>query len=70
MTVKELKTMLEEYPEDAEIVVQTDSRYGWNIEDVCTGYGVKSFWGSDYKALVLSCPDQCGAIWSARDLDL
>lgn len=70
MTVRELKELLENYDDNEEIVVSDGGTYLYDISKIKKGYGVRAFWGNDYKALVLVARDQVGAMWEEDELEL
>ena len=71
MTVRELIEMLENCPEDMEIVVQgSNSDYAEEIDRARRGYGVRAYYGDDYEAVVLTCEGQVGAVWDLDELDI
>lgn len=70
MTVRDLIGMLEDFDEDAEIRVQAGGDYAYDIEEVLEGYGIRAFYGDDYKCLILKADEQVGAIWEEDELDL
>lgn len=71
MTVGELKRMLDDYDEDMKIVFQpTRSMYGEHIGDIEDDKAIRTFYGNDYKALILTSDGQCGSVCDEDDLDL
>lgn len=63
MTVKELKAILDEIPQNMEIVFKPqNSDY---VEDFSSSYKtkeVRSFWGSDFNSIVICSDGQAGMI--------
>nr|DAK31258.1 MAG TPA: hypothetical protein [Caudoviricetes sp.] len=71
MTVGNLKAMLDEYDDDMKIVFQPyNSMYGERIGDIEEGNGIATYYGKNYKSLILTSDGQCGAVCSECDLDL
>ena len=65
MTVRELISMLENFDEDMEVRIGLQQTYGTDfameIRDV-EEYDVMSFYGDDYKAVVITEGSQCGSV--------
>lgn len=65
MTVRELIDMLENFDEDMEVRIGMQQNYGTDfamrIRDV-EEYDINSFYGKDYKAVVITEGGQCGAV--------
>ena len=66
MTVRDLIDILENYDDDMEVKIGMKQRYGcdfaMNICDDVEVHKIKSFWGSDYKALVITEGEQIGTV--------
>lgn len=62
MTVGTLMEYLEDYPEDAEVVIKaSNSMYVDNIYDV-NEKELRSFYGDDHDVVVLEADSQLGAV--------
>ena len=65
MTVRGLIKILECFDEDMEVRIGMKQKYGTDfamrIEDV-EEYNVRSFYGADYEAVVITEGEQCGAV--------
>ena len=71
MTVGELKNKLEGYEDDMIIVFQsTVSMYGEHIRDIEDDKAIRTFYGNDYEALILTSEGQCGAVCDEDEVDL
>lgn len=72
MTVRELIDILECCDEDMEVRIGMQQRYGSDfaktIRDVEVR-SIKSFWGKDYEALVITEDDQCGVVEYDTELE-
>lgn len=71
MTIGRLREMLSYYDDNMPVVFHAEnSMYGDNIEGIDNYKGICSFYGDDYKAVVLTSAGQCGTICDEDDLDL
>lgn len=71
MTVGELKNKLEGYEDDMIIVFQpTGSMYGEHIGDIKDDKAIRTFYGNDYRALILTSDGQCGSVCDEDELDI
>ena len=65
MNVQQLIEMLEEYDKDLPVRIGMQQTYGsdfaMNVTEVGV-YGINSFYGKDYLALVLTEGSQCGTV--------
>ena len=65
MTVRELIDQLENFDDDMEVRIGMQQNYGtdfaMNIVDV-EEYTINSYYGTDYKAVVITEGKQCGAV--------
>lgn len=66
MTVRDLIEMLEEFDEDMEVHIGMIQNYGSNfamniVEDVAE-HKIRSFYGEDFKAVVLTEGNQIGTV--------
>lgn len=66
MTVRELIEELQNFDGNMKVKIGTKQRYGTDFA-MDAEYGVeerkiRAFWGSDYKAVVITEGDQCGAV--------
>ena len=66
MKVRELINLLENFDEDMEVRIGMKQKYGtdfaMHIDSCIEEYTIKSFWGEDYKAVVITEDNQCGAV--------
>lgn len=66
MKVRELIEELENFDGDMEVKIGMRQRYGtdfaMDIEYDVEKRKIRSFWGNDYKAVVITEADQCGAV--------
>lgn len=66
MTVRELIEALENFDGDMEVRIGMQQNYGtdfaMNIKDNIEEYTINSFYGKDYKAVVITEGRQCGAV--------
>ena len=66
MTVRELIELLENFDGDMEVRIGIQQRYGsdfaMNICNDVEEYTINSFYGEDYKAVVLTEGRQCGSV--------
>ena len=66
MTVRDLIEMLEEFDEDMEVRIGMIQNYGsnfaMNIVDDVVEHTIKSFYGDNYKAVVLTEGNQIGTV--------
>lgn len=66
MTVRELIEALENFDEDMEVRIGMRQKYGTDfamrIADDIEEYEINSFWGKDYKAVVITEGSQCGSV--------
>ena len=66
MTVRDLIEMLEEFDEDMEVRIGMIQRYGSNFAmNICGDveeHKIRSFYGSDFKAVVLTEGNQVGTV--------
>lgn len=66
MTVRELIEELECFDEDMEVRIGMIQNYGTNFAmNICNNveeYKIRSFYGDDYKAVVITEGDQVGAV--------
>ena len=66
MTVRELIEILEEYDEDMEVRIGMIQRYGSNFAmNICEDveeHTIRSFYGKDFKAVVLTEGNQIGTV--------
>ena len=66
MTVRDLIEMLEEFDEDMEVCIGMIQRYGsdfaMNICDDVEKHKIRSFYGDDFKAVVLTEGEQIGTV--------
>ena len=70
MTVGQLIRELKCLDEKQKVIFKPENNdYGYSISDIETGKGIASFYGKDYKAIVLH-GNQCGAVVNVSDLDL
>lgn len=71
MTVGELRNKLKGYVDYTIIVFQpTGSIYGERIGDIEDDKAIRSFYGNDYEALILTSEGQCGAVCDEDEVDL
>ena len=65
MKIRELINMLENFDDDMEVRIGMQQNYGtdfaMNIRDV-EEHGITPFYGKDYKAVVITEGNQCGAV--------
>jgi len=62
MTVRNLIDVLENYDEDARVVIKScNSMYVDDIESAYE-YEIRSFYGNDFNAVVICGDSQCGAV--------
>ena len=63
MTVGELKDLLYDFDESAEVVFQpTNSSYAEDFSDIVDVAEVRSFYGNDFEAVVLVSGGQVGGV--------
>ena len=66
MTVRELIEMLEEFDEDMEVCIGMMQKYGSDFAmDICDDveiHQIHSFYGDDYKAVVITEGSQMGVV--------
>ena len=66
MTVRDLIEMLEEFDEDMEVRIGMIQRYGSNFAmNICEDieeHTIRSFYGKDFKAVVLTEGNQIGTV--------
>ena len=66
MTVGELICALENFDEDMEVRIGMQQNYGTDfameIRDDVEVYEINAFYGKDYKAVVITEGEQCGAV--------
>ena len=66
MKVKDLIEILETYDENQEIVIGMKQNYGTDFATKVTydieERKIRSFWGADYKAVVITQGEQLGAV--------
>lgn len=66
MTVKELIDRLECFDENAEVVIGMKQPYGSDFaQKICRGieeHPIRSFWGADYNAVVITEGEQIGIV--------
>ena len=66
MTVRDLIDMLEEFDEDMEVRIGMIQRYGSNFAmNICEDveeHTIRSFYGKDFKAVVLTEGNQVGTV--------
>ena len=66
MTVRELIDALEEFDDDMEVRIGMKQNYGTDfamrINDSVEEYTINSFYGEDYKAVVITEGSQCGSV--------
>ena len=66
MTVRDLIEMLEEFDEDMEVRIGMIQNYGsnfaMNIIDDIAEHRIRSFYGEDFKAVILTEGEQIGAV--------
>ena len=66
MTVKDLIEALEMFDDDMEVVIGMQQRYGTNfamrIRNDIEERAVRSFYGKDYNAIVITESEQCGSV--------
>lgn len=72
MKVRDLIEYLEDFDGDMEVKIGMRQRYGtdfaMDVEHDIEERKIRAFWGSDYKAVVITQGDQCGAV-VYRDYD-
>lgn len=73
MTVRELIDILENFDEDMEIRIGMKQNYGTDFAMEITHdieeYGINSFYGNDYKAVVITEGRQIGSVNYDEDWD-
>lgn len=66
MTVRDLIEILETYDEDMKVVIGMIQHYGsnfaMNVVDEVAEHQIKTFYGNDFKALVLTEGNQIGVV--------
>lgn len=66
MTVRDLIEELQNFDGDMKVKIGMRQRYGtdfaMDVEYDVEERKIKAFWGSDYKAVVITQGDQCGAV--------
>lgn len=66
MTVRELIEMLEEFDEDMEVRIGMIQNYGsnfaMNIVDDIAEHNIRTFYGADFRAVILTEGNQIGAV--------
>jgi hypothetical protein len=66
MTVRELIDALEEFDDEMEVRIGMQQNYGTDfamrINDNVAEYTINSFYGEDYKAVVITEGSQCGSV--------
>lgn len=66
MKVKDLIEILETYDKNAEVIIGMKQNYGTDFATKVTHdieeRKIRSFWGSDYKAVVITQGEQLGAV--------
>lgn len=66
MTVRDLIDMLENFDDDMEVRIGMQQNYGTDfameVEYDIEEYSINSFYGSDYKAVVITEGGQCGSV--------
>ena len=66
MKVRELIEALEEFDDDMEVRIGMQQNYGtdfaMHINDSVEEYTINSFYGEDYKAVVITEGSQCGSV--------
>lgn len=66
MTVRDLIEILEEFDEDMEVRIGMIQKYGsnfaMNIRDDIAEHNIKSYYGDDFKAVVLTEGSQIGVV--------
>ena len=66
MTVRELIEELRNFDGDMKVKIGMKQRYGtdfaMDVECDVEERKIRTFWGSDYKAVVITEGDQCGAV--------
>lgn len=66
MTVRDLIDILETYDENAEVIIGMRQTYGSNfameVEYDVAEHTINAFFGSDYKAVVITEGSQCGVV--------
>ena len=66
MTVRDLIDMLECYDDDMEVVIGMVQAYGTDfameVDYDIAEHRIRAFYGNDYKAVVITEGDQCGAV--------
>ena len=73
MTVRDLIDMLENFDEDMEVRIGMRQKYGTDfameVEYDVEEYTINPFYGTAYKAIVITEGSQCGSVDYAGDLD-
>lgn len=66
MKIRELIEVLENFDDDMEVMIGMQQKYGtdfaMSIRDDIEEYNIRSFYGEDYKAVVITEGSQCGSV--------